>query len=787
MAARLQLVPITVAAAVHLLGTGVACHLPLAMVPGFLAAVWLAWLLSWRLQFLPARSALFVAWGTVAFAWTLMVVHPPAPRDLANILEEPREHLTLSGSVAAEPFSRVFQEDADPVWFVPLEIDRVRRTPQWQRASGRLLLSVRDGDLGEKLAYGDRVTVAGAVRRQVGPYFGLMKSRYRMYVDADELAIRSGGRSNPLLAWCFSQRKRLADVLGQGIRSHPREIGIAQALLLGYRTEMDPELNQQFARTGTLHIFAISGLHVGMLAMLVIFVLKRCGLSRMYWILLLAPILVVFVISTGMKASAVRACLMAILYWGAPFLRRQPNVLTALSLAVIIVLILSPLQFDDPGFLFSFAIVAGMIVLVPPMHHALTAWIRTDDWAPEGADPRARRLRNAATGLMDYLAVSTSAWLISVPLTALIFHMFTPIALIGNVFAVFFAFVIVVTGMVSMLVGTLWLPLAGILNVLLQKEIAVLLWIIEGLSECPGAWQYVESPPVLAVLIYYALLTGLVWRGRLDRVVPVTLLVAVIAWSVFSWQRHARLRMDVLDVEPGQALYLDLPGDHHVLIDTGPARLATLTFRALQARGVDRIDVLVLTHSDPNHVGAARALFKEYPVGACWVPVKYGTSKVFAETLEAAKAAGIPLRFLQAGDHGTFRDALDYHVFYPGPETDIWRADDLSLVMRLSVGSQAVLITGGAGPAVEQRLLAQPVEPAAPIYIVPNNPEWSAVSTAWLRRIQPRSAVLAGSRFNQITGRTDRITNAAIALYRVDRFGPVRVDLKTGAVAFLEP
>ena len=167
MAARLQLVPITVAAAVHLLGTGVACHLPLAMVPGFLAAVWLAWLLSWRLQFLPARSALFVAWGTVAFAWTLMVVHPPAPRDLANILQEPREHITVSGSVAAEPFSRVYQEDAAPVWFVPLEIDRVRRTPQWQRASGRLLLSVRDGDLGEKLAYGDRVTVAGDIHTYI--------------------------------------------------------------------------------------------------------------------------------------------------------------------------------------------------------------------------------------------------------------------------------------------------------------------------------------------------------------------------------------------------------------------------------------------------------------------------------------------------------------------------------------------------------------------------------------------------------------------------------------------
>jgi competence protein ComEC len=341
-----------------------------------------------------------------------------------------------------------------------------------------------------------------------------------------------------------------------------------------------------------------------MLAMLIIFVLKRCGLSRVYWILLLAPMLIVFVISTGMKASAVRACLMAVLYWGAPFLRRQPNVLTALSLAIIIVLSLSPLQFNDPGFLFSFAIVAGMIVLVPPMHHALTAWIKPDDWAPDDTDPRVIKVRKFATGLMDYIAVSTSAWMVSVPLTALIFHMFSPIALIGNVFAVFFAFIIVVTGMISMLIGTIFLPLAGLLNVLLQKEIAVLLWIIEGLSRVPGGWQYVESPPVLAVLIYYGLLTWLVCRRRMDRLVPVTILIAVISWSIYAGYRSARIQMDVLDVEPGQALYLDLPGDHHVLIDTGPERSASLTFRALQARGVDRIDVLVLTHADPNQIFA---------------------------------------------------------------------------------------------------------------------------------------------------------------------------------------
>ena len=171
------------------------------------------------------------------------------------------------------------------------------------------------------------------------------------------------------------------------------------------------------------------------------------------------------------------------------------------------------------------------------------------------------------------------------------------------------------------------------------------------------------------------------------------------------------------------------------------------------------------------------------------IAIPSATPEQRAQIVEYSRKAHVDFRILPGTDELLTGNVaisklrrVDVSDLLGRPETQL---DDQAL--RATFTGKTVLITGGAGPAVEQRLLAQPVDLAAPIYIVPNNPEWSAVSTAWLRRIQPRSAVLAGSRFNQITGRTDRITNAAIALYRVDRFGPVRVDLKTGAVVFLEP
>ncbi len=106
-----------------------------------------------------------------------------------------------------------------------------------------------------------------------------------------------------------------------------------------------------------------------------------------------------------------------------------------------------------------------------------------------------------------------------------------------------------------------------------------------------------------------------------------------------------------------------------MLVDTGPGFRAEDTLRLLRREGVNRLDVLALTHSDAQHMGAARLLMQELPVGELWVPAVLWTSPLMKELLREAETHGIPVRRLRAGDTGDWPGSMAWEVLWP-PETD---------------------------------------------------------------------------------------------------------------------
>ena len=123
--------------------------------------------------------------------------------------------------------------------------------------------------------------------------------------------------------WLEHRRRAAAGRLAAGLASHPDEVKIIQAMMLGYRSEMPRTLTRAFRHSGTIHIFAISGLHVVVIAALLTFAVARLGVPRHLWIVPLAPILALYIVATGAQPSALRAGLMAILYLLAPLLGRR--------------------------------------------------------------------------------------------------------------------------------------------------------------------------------------------------------------------------------------------------------------------------------------------------------------------------------------------------------------------------------------------------------------------------------------------------------------------------------
>jgi len=159
-------------------------------------------------------------------------------------------------------------------------------------------------------------------------------------------------RFSPII-WGQQLREAAAQTLSNGIEKHPAQLAVYKALLLGYRKAIPPEIHLQFKRTGTLHIFAISGLHVGIVGLLITVVLKTIGIPRDRWGLLLLPLLLVYVMTTGMKSSALRALAMAAVYFLSPLFRRKPDIPVSIAFAILLLLFFRPLEILSAGFIFS--------------------------------------------------------------------------------------------------------------------------------------------------------------------------------------------------------------------------------------------------------------------------------------------------------------------------------------------------------------------------------------------------------------------------------------------------
>ncbi len=443
-------------------------------------------------------------------------VAPSAP---GLTVPAPGTDLEIKAIVTDEPVSAGTRTGGTAYRF-PADISAVRyatNTP-WQAVSG----SVRVrwfGPTNRLPAYGDKWQWRGRLEAFV-PERGREPARATArdpiltftatVSDGERL---SSGNGNPFVAWCLRLRNDSCATITAGIRDFPEQVGILVSLVLGYRSQIPAELYQAFAATGTLHVFAVSGSHVVILAGAIVFVLSACGLPRTRWALLLGPALVVYTIMTGLQPSAVRACIMGIAYAAAPLFHRRADLYTSLALAAIVILAIDPADLVNVGFILSFVAVIGLGLFYPVFAAPLRRRIAPDPLQLLPDPPWKQTVRTGLHHAIGLMAMSMAAWVVTTPLTAWYFGLFSPIALVGNLAAVPLASLILITGMIALVGGSLALSVATVFNHANLVLAALLGQSIRMLVAVPFGHIRVGAVPVLAVAIWYAIL--LFWRFRL--------------------------------------------------------------------------------------------------------------------------------------------------------------------------------------------------------------------------------------------------------------------------------
>ena len=583
---------------------------------------------------------------------------------------------------------------------------------------------------------------------------------------------------------------------------------MVEALVLARREYLDPDLREAFALSGTAHLLAISGFHVGVVAGLLLATLRAAGLRPRSATAAAAVGSWLYVLGIGAPDAALRAAVILTLLATAR-IRGIPAVsLGTLSTAFLLLLAVDPLALGSIGFQLSFAGTLGLVTLRRPLERAMErGWRRVGRRPPRkgpAADTTDRWLRGSSEGLMAGVA----ATLPTLPLLA--WH-FDRVSLVGIVatLAVSPGVALAIPGIgASLLLSVLSRPLGAFLAGGVGLILAGVEWGVRAAAALPGASLWVSRPALVAAVLVALATLGILHRTRARRIrAPVRRAVAVAAAAVVVvilplLPGVRALEVHILDVGQGDATLLRLPTGAWVAVDAGPASPGgwdaghRRVLPYLRRQGARRLEILVLTHAHLDHLGGAPALLRGIPVRGVLEPARVTASGAYLETLREAKSREVGWWPAEAGRR-IERGGVRIDVLHPEPRPGGWpgigpgagRAPDegpgadpnrVSVVLLVRYGEGSFLLTGDAYEDVEVAML--PHLPRLTLLKAGHHGSRTSTSRALLDATSPDLAVISagdGNRYGHPHGEVlDRLDAAGSQVYRTDRDGTIRIRIR---------
>src|SRR5436309_14551695 len=258
----------------------------------------------------------------------------------------------------------------------------------------------------------------------------------------DGTLIRHGG-GNPLLRLAQKSRAWMQNALCRGLENAPEVQDFLSGIVLGVRHQTPEDIEEPFQQTGTLHLFAVAGLHVGIVAALLWMLTMVARLSRKWATALIIPTLFFYAAVTGLHVSSVRAAVMSSILLGGFFFERKAFLLNSLAAAAFFLLCWNTNELFSAGFQLSFAVVGAIILFADPLFGFLRRWGAPDPFLPRSLLPGPGRLMHVGfEWLCRGASVSLAAWIGSLPFILWYFHIVTPISLFAILVVVSMAFFI---------------------------------------------------------------------------------------------------------------------------------------------------------------------------------------------------------------------------------------------------------------------------------------------------------------------------------------------------------
>ena len=568
-------------------------------------------------------------------------------------------------------------------------------------------------------------------------------------------------------------RRAIGDAVG---RWSEQSAAIVLAIVIGDRGGLANDVQRRLQDAGTYHVLAISGGNIAILAGLMLAAFRLGGVLGRTAMIASIAVLGAYGYLVGGGASVDRATLMATVYFAARAADLRSPPLNALAFVAACLTSDQPFSLVDPAFVLTF----GATLAILSMATALSRL----------------RLPRYLVPMVSMFAASAATEVMLFPVGALLFSRVTFAGLVLNFFAIPLMALAQIAGMLTVPLALLWTPLARAPGFLAHLGAAGLVRSADLLDLFPAAAFRVAPPSWPVVAVYYAAVVA-AWRLRRKVIAGVAVLAAIWMlaepWTLSAAGGDGRLHVSFLDVGQGDSAFVRVPRGETMLADAGGlvafAGSAAPAFDVgdrvvapvLRLAGVRRLDYLVLSHGDPDHIGGANAIVNEFRPREIWEGIPVPRFEPLTRIREAAAARGLRWVGVRAGDRFDV-DGVTVSVLHPDPpewERQRVRNDD-SIVLELHWRDASFWFTGDIGKAIERTLPQRITSARLRVIKVPHHGSLTSSTVDFIQAIRPTVAVVSAGRANHFGHPApevlQRYRDAGTRIFRTDQDGEVAID-----------
>ena len=573
-------------------------------------------------------------------------------------------------------------------------------------------------------------------------------------------------------------KKALIQAMGE------KDGNVLSAMLLGEKSEMDPDTKELYQVSGIGHILAISGLHLSFIGIGAYRIFRRMTGSYTAGGIAGILLLVLYVMMIGVTISAVRALVMFLFRVGAEMTGRHYDPPTALAAAAAAVLLWRPLSLYDGGFWLSFGAVFAMIIVLPIFKGLPVQGF----WA------------------------SVSINLTILPVMLFYFFEFPPYSLLLNLFVIPLMSAMLLLGLLGSAAYAAGIPIA----VFGLRICKVILWLYEKCCEIgmgiPGARMIAGKPRLWQIAAYYILLAAaLVFLRRLRRkeikkasgmettgrikIMPLLALAAGIFILTFRFGEEGRLSVTILDVGQGDGIFIQGPAGGTYLIDGGSSDIKKVgQYRIepfLKSRGVGKLDYVLISHGDSDHMNGVADLIERrkigIEIGTLVLPMQEAWDESLCSLADMARQAGIQVAEIGPGQGIQEKEAALFCI-QPAKGDEIQPGNEASMVLALSSGEFDMLLSGdveGKGEELlTERLTKTEQARTWEGLKVAHHGSRNSTSERFLQSVQPAFAIISAGEQNRYGHPHQetlvRLKERGIKIYSTQDKGAVMIEVKDG-------